>query len=265
MTRKEEVCRVSVIMPAMNDELNIARAVADVVSGFSGAGVSGEIIIVNDGSRDRTGKIAEEFGRTYPFVTVVHHEKNSGIGAAFRSGLQRARGEFVTMLPGDGENSTCEILRYLPLMDQVDIVIPFVYNRGVRTPVRRLVSIIYREIIKASFGLSLNYMNGTVLYRANILQDITFRSAGFFYQTELLIKAILSGYLYAEVPYALLWRNGGESKATSLRSLLKVMRSYIVLLGEIYMSGWKKSRISPDTATARRWKELEELTTCRAK
>lgn len=257
MRGQNQAYAVSVVMPAMNEERNILQAVADVVDGFQRTGVSGEIVIVNDGSSDRTGELAEGFKAQYPFISVVHHERNLGIGASFWDGVQHSRGEFVTMIPGDGENCASEILRYLPLMDQVDIVVPFVYNRDVRSFRRRILSITYREIIKASFGLSLNYMNGTVLYRKAILDGISLRAAGFFYQTELLVKTILNGYLYAEVPYALLRRGGGDSKATTLKSLGKVARAYLGLMGEIYLGGWKRGPIVPDSATARRGKDIE--------
>lgn len=249
--------QISVIMPSLNEEKNIERAVDNVIQGFKALGVTGEIIIINDGSSDATGRIATELSSAYPFVSVIHHERPQGIGASFWDGVQNAQGDVVTMMPGDGENDASEILRYLPLMAQVDIVVPFIYNRGVRTFRRRLLSILFREIIKMSFGLSLNYMNGTVMYRRAIFSGITLNASGFFYQTELLVKTILAGYLYAEVPCALLQRGSGESKATTLTSLRKVARSYIGLLREVYGKSLILPSPTPDSVTFLRGKELE--------
>ncbi len=244
-------------MPSLNEERNIARAVSNVIEGFNSLGIKGEILVINDGSSDATGRIAAELSSRHPFISVIHHERPQGIGASFWDGVQKAGGDVVTMMPGDGENDAAEILRYLPLMEQVDIVVPFIYNRSVRTFRRRILSIIYREIIKMSFGLSLNYMNGTVMYRRGIFSGITLNAGGFFYQTELLVKTILAGYLYAEVPCALLQRDSGQSKATTFKSLLKVSRSYISLLREVYGRNLSLPPLSPDSVTLRRRKELD--------
>lgn len=244
-------------MPSLNEERNIREAVMNVISNFKRFNIAGEIIVVNDGSSDSTGKIAEELGSLHPSVRVIHHACPQGIGASFWDGIQKAQGEVVTMLPGDGENDAAEILRYLPLLEQVDMVVPFIYNRSVRTLRRRILSIIYREIIKLSFGLSLNYMNGTVMYRRSIFSGITLQAGGFFYQTELLVKTILRGYLYAEVPCALRQRGSGESKATTFRSLVRVAKAYLGLLMEIYTGKTAPEELVEDSATFRRRKELE--------
>ena len=250
-------CKVSVIMPSLNEETNLSEAVRNVMDGFSFFGIDGEIVIVNDGSTDNTGKIAAGLAEKYPFIKVLHHDSPQGIGGSFWDGTRQARGEMVTMVPGDGENDAREILRYLPLMDHVDILVPFIYNKNVRSWKRRVLSVIYRGIINMSFGMSLNYMNGTVMYRKCILKDIDLGSRGFFYQTELLVKCIRSGYLYAEVPSALRQRGEGSSKATSFKSLKKVSKAYLSMLADVYLGGSGQKRISPDSVTAARWKEIE--------
>jgi glycosyltransferase involved in cell wall biosynthesis len=250
---------ISVIMPSLNEEKNLARAVQNVVEAFNRFGVNGEIIVVNDGSTDDTGGIAKALGAKHPFLRVLHHEKPLGIGASFRDGVSHSRGEVVTMIPGDGENDASETIRYLPVLEHVDIVIPYVFNKEVRPAGRRVLSALYKGIINASFGLSLNYMNGTVIYRRCVLQDLTFRSEGFFYQTELLIKNIRTGYLYAEVPYTLNRRAAGVSKATTISSLLKVARNYLTVWADIYLKReGEGGGVSPDSVTAMRRRRKNE-------
>ncbi len=221
--------KISVVMPALNEEQNVARAIRNALHAFEKIGVSGEVIVVNDGSRDRTAEIVAELQTQSPFVKVVTHGTPLGIGKSFWDGVQTARGEIVTMLPGDAENDAFEILRYLPLMDHVDIVVPFVFNQGQRSSVRRIVSSAYRVIINCFFGTSLNYMNGTVLYRRSILKTIQLSSAGFFYQTELLIRCLSAGYLFAEVPYGLMQREKGHSTALSVKSLRRLIVDFVKL------------------------------------
>ncbi len=245
-------------MPSLNEANNIAAAVRNVAEAFRQFDIDGQIVIVNDGSSDDTGRIAEELSNQYPFVKVLHHQSPQGIGASFWDGVWQSDGEIVTMIPGDGENDAPETLRYLGLMDHVDIVIPFVYNKNVRSSARRLLSTVYRGIINIAFGMTLNYMNGTVMYRKCILEGLVFRSKGFFYQTELLIRTIREGYLFAEVPYALNMRAAGESKATTFKSLKKVTGNFISLFADIHLGEKVKRPLAPGSVTAERWRAIRQ-------
>lgn len=250
---------ISIIMPALNEASALTQAVYNVLQSFDRLQIEGEIIIVNDGSTDKTGEIAENFCRVRTNVRVIHHSEPKGIGASFWEGSQTARYEVVTMLPGDGENDSLEILRYLPLMDHVDIVVPFVYNREIRNLKRRLVSKLYKGIINLTFGMLLNYMNGTVMYRRNVLLGLDLESRGFFYQTELLIKGILRGYLYAEVPYALSQRVQGKSKALTVSSLFKLSGDYLKAIRAVYFrKNNQRLSIVNSSKTVERRQSLEQ-------
>lgn len=247
---------LSVIMPALNEESCIAAAINEVVKSFQSLNIVGEIVVVNDGSTDRTGEIAKSHANKYPFITIITHDSPAGIGASYWEGVKLATGKIVTLIPGDAENDPYEIFRYIPLMDHVDIVVPFFYNREVRSASRRLLSKVYKAIINLSFGYLLNYMNGTVMYRKSILENVRLKSTGFFFQTELLIKTIRQGYLYAEVPYAIRNRESGRSKAVSLTSLLKVAYGYISTVYYVYITKPGKHQISTDSVTFTRKEQL---------
>ena len=140
------------------------------------------------------------------------------------------------MVPGDGENDAGEILKHLPRMEQADVVVPFVVNPEVRSLKRRLLSLLYGRIINLSFGLSLRYLNGTVMYRTELLHGLELRSSGFFYQAELLIKTIRQGARYVEVPCRLQQRRAGQSKAVTWSSFGHVMRAYLAIFSEVYLA-----------------------------
>lgn len=246
-------------MPALNEEENIIEAVENVTKSFSQIGVSGEIVVINDGSADRTRSIVEGLIEKYSFIQLINHDEPKGVGASYWEGVWKSRGEIVTMIPGDAENDAYEILRYLPLLECVDMVIPFIYNPNVRSWKRRMISKFYKGIINLSFGMLLNYMNGSVMYRKCVLQNITLKSSGFFYQTELLIKSIKSGYLYAEVPCALQQRMSGKSKALTFKSLRKVTRGYLSTMAAVYVFDRKRKSIVPDSVTALRHSQLNKI------
>ena len=244
-------------MPALNEENGIHDAIQNVVESYKKLSLNGEIIIVNDGSTDATKRISESFVSQHTNVHLINHRKSQGIGKAYWDGVKVSKGECITWIPADGENDAFEILRYLSLMDHVDIIVPYVYNKETRSWKRRLLSKTYKAIINLSFGMILNYMNGTVIFRRSILEEIDLRSGGFFFQTELLIKTIKKGYLYAEVPYGLNIRASGQSKALSLSSLYKVISGYIGMLFSVYVSGNRERSLSHDSVTLKRRMILE--------
>ena len=245
---------LSIIMPALNEEQNIQAAVDNTLQAFQDFQIDGEIIVVNDGSTDRTAEIVTGVMNDEPRVRLLSHAQPQGIGASFWDGVDQARGEIVSMFPGDNENDPWEVLRYSVLLDHVDMVIPFVFNKEVRSIFRNAVSFLYRFIINTTFLVSFNYTNGTVLYRKSLLQELPSRSRGFFFQTDILIRTVKRGYLFAEVPYKLGMRQQGASKAVNFPSLLKVIRGYLRLVKDMYYTEHGRLRIpyADQTLTAQR-------------
>ncbi|MBF0481346.1 MAG: glycosyltransferase family 2 protein [Desulfovibrionaceae bacterium] len=237
---------LSVVMPALNEEKDIASAIKDTLEAMDAFHIEGEVIVVNDGSTDRTGEIVAGIMAAEKRVRTIVHDRPHGIGGAFWAGVDQAAMDTVIMLPGDNENDPQEIFRYLDLMEHVDIVIPFLYNRGVRSFFRNVVSYLYRLIINVTFLVNFNYTNGTILYRRNILTSLDIRSMSFFFQTDILIRAIKRGYLFAEVPYKIRRREGGGSKAISYPSLLRVMKGYLKLVRDIYFAKAKPGAAWPE-------------------
>ncbi|QPJ65290.1 MAG: glycosyltransferase family 2 protein [Candidatus Nitrohelix vancouverensis] len=247
---------LSVVMPALNEEANIMRAVKNTLEAFDDYEVDGEIIVINDGSTDRTKEIVESLIiDNTDRVRLISHDSPQGIGASFWDGVDHAQKEIVTMFPGDNENDPWEILRYLKLLEHVDIVIPFVFNKQVRSLARNALSLIYRFIINTTFMVYFNYTNGTVLYRKSILVDLDYRSSSFFFQTDILIRTVKQGILFAEVPYRLGLRKTGVSKAVTFPSFMHVAKGYLRLVKDLYTSSDRDLSTHPypeSSSTAKR-------------
>jgi glycosyltransferase involved in cell wall biosynthesis len=244
--------KISVIMPALNEEESLAGAVANVMEGFEQFSIDGELVIVNDGSSDHTRNIAEGLSSRFDSVRVLNHETPLGIGSAFRDGLHEANGELVIYIPGDGEINAAEIFRYIPLMADVDLVVPYVKNPEIRSWCRRFLSSCYHLIMTGTFCVSLRYLNGTVIYRKVILEGIAIKNAGFFYQAELLIKTLRRGYLYVEVPYVQKQRINGTSKSVTLKALSAVLKGYFSLIGELYFQRSEHPDVAQFSITAQK-------------
>jgi glycosyltransferase involved in cell wall biosynthesis len=226
---------LSVIIPALNEMNNIQDSVMSTLKAFEVYDINGDIIVINDGSTDETPLIVRNIMKKNRRVKLINHSRPMGIGYSFFDGAGQSTKDAVIMIPGDNENNPEDALAYLNLLKQVDIVVPFIHNIEVRKRGRRILSSLYRLIINITFGINLNYTNGTVLYRRCILNGVTLKSWGFFYQAELLIKLIRKGYMFAEVPNFLSTRSSGKSKATTFKSLFRITKSYLNLAFEIHV------------------------------
>src|SRR5581483_10389872 len=103
----------SAVLPAYNEEQVIAASVAAMVQTLERLGADYEVIVVNDGSRDRTGAILTELGRQNPRVRMVAHARNQGYGAALWTGFTSATKELVFLTDGDKQFDVAELSEFL--------------------------------------------------------------------------------------------------------------------------------------------------------
>lgn len=245
---------ISIIMPALNEEKNIEFSVINCLKAFEDYQIRGEIVVINDGSTDKTPDIIQKIITLDNRIKTLNHDIPKGIGASFWDGVDSAKGDIVIMIPGDNETDPWEILRYYRLIEDVDMIIPFVFNKEVRSLFRNTLSFIYRFIVNTTFLNHFNYTNGTVVYRKSILEELDYRSNGFFFQTDILVRLVKKGYLFAEVPYRLGLRKDGLSKAVSFPSFINVIRGYLKLVSDYYLKSkvFPLKKFSRDSSTAKR-------------
>lgn len=243
---------VSVIVTALNEEKNISTVIKDISKAFRDYEINGEIIVINDGSSDKTEDLVQDIIKDENHIRMISHSLPKGIGTSFWEGVDIAKGDAVVWFPGDNENDPWEIFRYYKLLEHVDIIIPFLFNRDARPLFRNALSFVYRFIVNTTFVVNFNYTNGTILYRKSILKELTYRSDGFFFQTDILIRSVKKGYLFAEVPYRLGIRAHGVSKAVSFPSLSAVVKGYLRLVKDCYFRKNIKTKpyFSKDSLTA---------------
>ena len=129
MSAQPKHTNLAIIMPALNEEKNIKKALTNTLRAFADLGIDGEIIVINDGSTDKTGDIVKDIHNQNRNVRMISHDFPLGIGASFWDGVDQTDKEYVCMLPGDNENDPWEIMRYCKLLEHVDIIIPFVFNK----------------------------------------------------------------------------------------------------------------------------------------
>ncbi len=221
---------LSVIVPALNEEGNLAAAVRTILDAISDRFEDFELLIFDDGSTDRTGAIADELAAANPRIRVIHNPRNMGFGYNYTHGVQLARMEYVTMFPGDNEIPGEAIQSILSAVGAADIVAPYISTPAVRAWSRRVISAAFVSLVNLLFGLRLRYFNGPCVHRWVLLRVVPMRTHGFAYMAAILVRLIRSGHTYVEVAMPLQARQHGRSKAFRLKNILSVLRT----LGELF-------------------------------
>jgi len=190
---------LSIVLPAYDEEGNIERAVRDADAAAAALVRSHEVVVVDDGSRDRTAEIlgrleAELDGR----LRVVRHPVNLGYGAALRDGFRSTSGEMVFYTDSDNQFDLRELAGALPLMGEHDAVLGFRLDR--QDPwLRRFVSGGFNRLSSAAFGMDVRDLNCSFkLFRGALLRALPMESDDFFVDTELVARLHRAGWRYVQ-------------------------------------------------------------------
>jgi glycosyltransferase involved in cell wall biosynthesis len=197
------VPRLSYFFPAHNEEANLEGLVEEALGTLPSLADVFEIIAVNDGSKDRTGEIADRLAAAHPdVVRVVHHPANRGYGEALRSGFGAARYELLAFTDGDRQFRVADIGRLTARLagaDQPDVVAGYRIRRA-DPIVRILYARTYKLANRLLFGLRVRDVDcACKLFRREALGGIRVESGGAFFSAELLIKIQAAGRSVVEV------------------------------------------------------------------
>jgi glycosyltransferase involved in cell wall biosynthesis len=195
--------RLSYFFPAHNEEANLRGLVEEALGTLPALAETFEIVIVNDGSRDATGSIADELTAANPgVVRAVHHPTNLGYGAALRSGFRAARHDHIAFTDGDRQFRVADLatlIERLAAEDAPDAVVGYRIKRA-DPLVRTLYARIYRLANRVWFGLTVRDVDcACKLFRRTALEGVAVESGGAFFSAELLIKLRTAGRRIAEV------------------------------------------------------------------
>lgn len=224
---------VSIIVPAYNEEKNLPQAVADLLSVMKQYRPGFEIVIVDDGSTDATGVVADRFARKHRQIRVIHHTKNEGFGAAFRSGITHARKTWVVPFHGDNDSAAGSLRAMIDRIGEADIISAYTANTQVRSILRRIISRLYIVIMNTLFGLSLRYYTGYFITRRSVLENLNLVASGLSVYAETKIRLLAVGYSMIEVPFVHTGRKHGISKAIGFTTAMDAIRMFYILFRDI--------------------------------
>jgi glycosyltransferase involved in cell wall biosynthesis len=229
---------LSIFFPAYYDEHNIPKVVEGALRVVDEMGISDyEIIIVEDGSPDRTGEVADELAAIHDKVRVIHHPRNMGYGAALRTGFTSAVKDYVFYTDGDNQFDLQELKKFVALLPYSDIVSGFRIKKQYST-YRKLTSFVYNLVLRILFDIHDRDVDCAFkLYPTELFRRIEIESRDAFIDAEIAIKARLLGYRSTEVGVTHLPRVDGISTGARpsviLRTIGEIVRAHRKFRGRI--------------------------------
>lgn len=220
---------LSIVIPAYNEEGNIAKCLTHVYAVVKKLKLDAEIILVNDGSRDQTQKIAESFLSKMPILKIVNNDPNRGYGGSLKAGFDKATKEFICFVPADNQFDFSEIAKLIQKQEEAnaDIV------SGIRVQdsdplYRRFFRWSWNTLVRALFGyLASDIDCGFKLFRRSILERISLPSNGAMIDTELYAGARARNMKIAELPVTHLPRVAGKSTGGNFKVIFKAIRELV--------------------------------------
>ncbi len=223
---------LSVVLPAHNEEAIIAKTLYRVIQVLTAWVQDFEIIVVDDGSTDRTGLIVEELADVYPRVRLLTHPVNQGYGAALVNGFKAVTKDMVFFMDSDGQFDIGDLKSFFPLIERYDGVLGYRMNRQ-DTWLRKLNAWGWKMLVRAVFGLRVRDIDCAFkLYRAEFFRYHDLETRGAMINTEILYKFIQAGYRYTEVGIHHLPRRSGKATGAKLSVIARAFR-------ELAISAWR--------------------------
>jgi glycosyltransferase involved in cell wall biosynthesis len=227
---------ISVVIPAYNEEKNIEPTVKDVIVAIGDNFSTYEIIIFNDCSKDKTGEVADNLALSNSNIRVVHNEKNRGFAYNYKKGVELAKNDYIGIIPGDNEIELESIKNIFASAGKADIVIPYTANQNIRPIVRQIASYSFTFIINFLFfgKWKLNYFNGCVLHKKEIIKSVSIKADNYAFQAEALVKLIRKGHSYIQIPMYIRPRIYGKTNIFKIKNILGMFKTIGYLFKEIY-------------------------------
>jgi len=190
---------LSVFFPCYNEQANVERTTRAALEACRSVTDDFEIIIVNDGSTDRTGEIAERLAAEQRCVRAVHNRPNRGYGGALQAGFHAAKKQWVFYTDGDGQFDLKEIPKLLDLLDRFDIVSAYRLNRC-DSVIRRFNAWGWAQLCNRLLGLRLRDVDCAFkIFPRRLFDEIEVHSEGALIDAEILAKAARRGYRIGQV------------------------------------------------------------------
>jgi glycosyltransferase involved in cell wall biosynthesis len=220
---------ITTVVMAFNEADNLLPTVHELQSVLESLGDTYELLIIDDGSSDATGQIADDLARSRAHIRVLHHEANLGLGGVYRSGFTHSRGRLVTFFPADGQFPASIIPSFVDAVGSLDMVLGYIPNRR-GSLIGRILSWAERALYRGLFG-PIPRFQGVLMFRRRLLEEVELKSQGRGWAVlmEFVIRCSRNKYRLLSLPTPLRPRLSGASKVNNLRTIRANLREVMLL------------------------------------
>jgi glycosyltransferase involved in cell wall biosynthesis len=220
---------LSIFFPCYNEEANVERVTRAAIDAAGKFALRHEVIIVDDGSKDRTGEIADRLAAEIPNVRAVHNRPNLVYGGAVARGLKEARMEWIFFTDGDGQFDMSEIDKLIALLDRCDFAVGYRIKRA-DPLIRKLNAFCWGVLVRALFGIRVRDIDCAFkLLPRRLMDEISLESRGALISTELLARATYRGFRIAEVGVHHYPRTAGQQTGANMFVILRAFKELFKL------------------------------------
>ena len=221
--------KYSIVIPAYNEEANINKIVKEVSRVLKDVADKYEIIIVDDGSWDRTGEIADTLARENSFIKVIHHKHNKGYGAALWDGIHASRYDYIFFTDADLQFDLNDLKKLVYFVPEYEVVLGYRIKRrdGIIRAINAKAWNILNRII---FGLKVKDIDCAFkLFKSDVIKNVTLKSHGAMMSAELLINLQRRGVKFKEVPVTHFPRTHGTQTGAKINVILRAFKELMQL------------------------------------
>jgi glycosyltransferase involved in cell wall biosynthesis len=215
---------LSLVLPAYNEEANVEIVVNEALEAVPRFFERYEIIVVDDGSKDKTPEIVDRLAAAHPgLVKVIHHHPNKGYGAALTTGFRAAEGDYLMFMDSDRQFKPEDIGLLAPYVGKADIIAG--YRKKRNDPFYRfIIGYTFNLVVTVLFGIHLRDIDcGFKIFKADVLRTMDLTSPGALINTEIHAKAQRQGRSIIETGVNHYPRLVGEQSGASIRVITRAM------------------------------------------
>jgi glycosyltransferase involved in cell wall biosynthesis len=222
--------QLSIIVPAYNEEARLEHTVSDIVAEAVRELTDFEVLIINDGSTDNTGAVADRLARAHPCVTVISQPRNRGVGAAYYAGLSRCRYPHLTLIPGDHAFHRDGVRAVFAVVGSAELVVSYRANMRARPFLRRMLSVCCTSAMRLLTGCPIHDAHSMYVFPTEKARRILV-NPGYGYHIEALSTLLQTCGSYVEVPVRL----NPKTDASSGVMKPRVIAGLIATMARMYM------------------------------
>ncbi len=237
MNNNSEKPSIAICFPVYCDEGTVETVAMKSIKVLSDIASRYKVIIVDDGSPDSSGKIADRLAEKYPEIISVHHETNRGYGAALQTGFKYSLDyDWICFTDGDNQYDVNELYHLSKLFHHYDLIVTFRYSKIYGT-LRTFISYVYNSLIRFLFRSHLRDHNcGLKVIRSKVIKDMELISNSAFIGAEIIINSMVKGYPIGEAGIRTYPRTFGESSVMSWIHITNSIRDMFRVYKKIFKS-----------------------------